>query len=72
MTSVLPTRGQAPFPFTPIFQNGPRRQGFASPRRLRAPLTAPGRSETSSLDKGKGANAKRHHLTVSSDRGLAA
>jgi hypothetical protein len=57
MTSALPTRGQAPFPFPPIFQNGPRRQGFASPRRLRAPLTAPGRSETSSLYKGKGAHA---------------
>jgi hypothetical protein len=27
-------------------QNGPRRQGFASPRKNRAPLTAPGRSET--------------------------
>jgi hypothetical protein len=64
MTCALPTRGQAPFPFTSIFQNGPRRQGFASPRRLRAPLTAPGRSETSSLDKGKGAHAKRRYLTM--------
>jgi len=35
----------APFPFISIFQNGPRRQGFAPPRKTRAPLTAPGRSE---------------------------
>jgi hypothetical protein len=35
----------APFPFISIFQNGPRRQGFASPRKTGAPLTAPGRSE---------------------------
>jgi hypothetical protein len=37
----------ARFPFRPMFQNGPRRQGFASPRINRAPLTAPGRSEAS-------------------------
>jgi hypothetical protein len=48
---------QAPFPFTSIFQNGPRRQGCAPenlfkpgkdsppPRKKRAPLPAPGRSE---------------------------
>jgi len=36
---------QARFPFCPMFQNGPRRQGFASPRTNRAPLTAAGRSE---------------------------
>jgi len=35
----------APFPVTSTFWNGPRRQGFAPPRPLRAPLTAPGRSE---------------------------
>jgi hypothetical protein len=35
----------APFPFTLMFQNGPRSQGFASPRKTRAPLTAAGRSE---------------------------
>jgi hypothetical protein len=28
-----------------VFQNGPRRKGFASPRPHRAPLTAPGRSK---------------------------
>lgn len=42
---VLP--GRAPFPFISIFRNGPRRQGFASPRKSSAPLTAPGRSENS-------------------------
>jgi hypothetical protein len=48
---------QAPFPFTSMFQNGPRRQGCAPenlfkpgkdsppPRKKRAPLPAPGRSE---------------------------
>jgi len=45
-----PARGMPPgpparFPFRSMFQNGPRRQGFASPRTIRAPLTAPGRSE---------------------------
>ena len=34
-----------PFPFFAMFQNGPRRQGFAAPRKKRAPLTAAGRSE---------------------------
>ncbi len=28
-----------PFPLSLQFQNGPRRQGFASPRKTRAPLT---------------------------------
>jgi hypothetical protein len=47
----------APFPFTLMFQNGPRRQGFASPRKPGAPLTArPFRR--CSREKGKGANAK--------------
>jgi len=46
----VPARGTPPetpaaFPFRSMFQNGPRRQGFASPRTNRAPLTAPGRSE---------------------------
>ena len=61
---------QAPFPFTSMFQNGPRRQGCAAenlfkpgkdsppPRTNRAPLPAPGRSEDLSYEKGKGANAK--------------
>jgi SAM-dependent methyltransferase len=33
------------FPSSPIIRNGPRRQGFATPRNNGAPLTAPGRSE---------------------------
>jgi hypothetical protein len=33
------------FPSCLIIRNGPRRQGFASPRNNGAPLTAPGRSE---------------------------
>jgi hypothetical protein len=46
----IPARGTPPetpaaFPCRSIFQNGPRRQGFASPRTNRAPLTAPGRSD---------------------------
>ena len=32
-----------------VFRNGPRRQGFASPRQPGAPLTAPGRSKLSCL-----------------------
>src|SRR5262252_8521265 len=48
--SRIPARGTLPetpaaFPFRSMFQNGPRRQGFAAPRTNRAPLTAPGRSE---------------------------
>jgi len=39
----IPARGTPPetpaaFPFRAMFQNGPRRQGFASPRTNRAPL----------------------------------
>ena len=40
-----PPETPAPFPSDSMFQNGPRCQGFASPRTNRAPLTAPGRSE---------------------------
>jgi hypothetical protein len=40
-----PLRPPARFPFYPMFQNGPRRQGCAPPRTTRAPLTAAGRSE---------------------------
>jgi len=35
----------APFPSPELFQNGPRRQGSAAPRKTGPPLTAPGRSE---------------------------
>jgi len=44
----------APFPFTLMFQNGPRRQGFASPRKPSAPLTAPGRSENFPMRRERG------------------
>jgi DNA replication protein DnaC len=37
----------APFPSPEILQNGPRRQGSASPRKIGAALTAPGRSTKS-------------------------
>ena len=36
---------RCPFLLTTVFQNAPRGKGFASPRKPRAPLTAPGRSE---------------------------
>jgi hypothetical protein len=52
----------APFPFTSTFRNGPRRQGFAPPRSLRAPLTAPGRSEKPSplrRERGQNEDARR-------------
>jgi hypothetical protein len=40
-----PPETPGPFPFRSKFRNGPRRQEFAPPRKNRAPLTAPGRSE---------------------------
>ena len=40
-----PLRPPPPFPLAPRFRNGPRRQGSAPPRKTRAPLTAPVRSE---------------------------
>ena len=49
-----PPETPAPFPSLPRFRNGPRRQGFASPRLPRAPLTAPGRSEQSSHKRERG------------------
>jgi len=60
----------APFPSCSMFQNGPRRQGYAPenlfktrkdfppPRTNRAPLTAPGRSENLSVMRKRGRNAK--------------
>src|SRR5580704_4806427 len=38
----------APFPSSEVSQNGPRRQGSATPRKTGAPLTAPGRSSSTS------------------------
>jgi hypothetical protein len=43
---------------TPVSQNGPRRQGCASPRHHRAPLTAPGRSKKHPCLRRKGAKRK--------------
>ena len=61
-----------PFLLRPASQNGPRRQGFAAPRPLRAPLTAPGRSKNllskkeSSNWKNKGnSNNKSNHVQSS-------
>ena len=44
-----------------VFQNGPRRQGFAAPRQYHAPLTAPGRSKLPRLRRksAKGKNLSR-------------
>src|SRR5216683_1278652 len=46
------------FPLPRWSQNGPRPQGFASPRLNGAPLTAPGRSEERFLPRGKGREYK--------------
>jgi hypothetical protein len=46
---------------TTVFQNRPRRQGFASPRPHRAPLTAPGRSKTSLSKKERFKSRKPDH-----------
>jgi hypothetical protein len=63
----------APFPFTSMFQNGPRRQGSASetlfkpttdsppPRINRAPLTAPGRSENLLMRRERGQMQRPNH-----------
>jgi hypothetical protein len=59
----------APFPFTAIFQNGPRRQGFASPRKSGAPLTAPGRSENLSQTRERGHMQSPNHSPCAASRG---
>jgi hypothetical protein len=51
----IPARGTppetpGPLSLRPMFQNGPRRQGFASPRKNRAPLTAYSRSTNEIMD----------------------
>ena len=48
ISSRLPPEFPALFPLSRSSQSGPRRQGFASPRPLGAPLTAPGRFGASS------------------------
>src|ERR1017187_4281736 len=65
--------GAPPFPRRKPSQNGPRRQGFAAPRRNRAPLTAPGRSEEPFLNMrerriGKLMTLASKHLAVSRPR----
>src|SRR5882724_936209 len=59
--------GAPPFPLRKPSQNGPRRQGFAPPRRNGAPLTAPGRSAKTFLIRGKGGlgNLWPWHLNIS-------
>jgi hypothetical protein len=49
----------APFPFKPMFQNGPLRPGFAPPRKNRAPWTAPGRSEDPPKRRERGLTQRR-------------
>ena len=63
----------APFPFSSMFQNGPRRQGFAPenlfkpakdpppPRTNRAPLPAPGRSENFPMRRERGQTQRPNH-----------
>jgi hypothetical protein len=53
--------GQAPFPSRFRFQNGPRRQGFATPRPHRAPWTSPGRSEPRAEMRERG-QMQRHNV----------
>jgi hypothetical protein len=64
---------EAPFPFTSMFQNGPRRQGsapqnlfklgkdFPPPRTNHAPLPAPGRSEDLPLRRERGPMQRPNH-----------
>ena len=49
----------APFPSSQTFQNGPRRQGSATPRKTSAPLTAPGRSGTAPNMRERGETERR-------------
>jgi len=72
----------APFPFTSMFQNGPRRQGsapqnrfkpgkdFPPPRTYRAPLPAPGRSEDSPDRRERGQMQSQNHSPFVADCGL--
>ena len=74
--SLICKPSASPLSLLPMFQNGPRRPGFApvslfksakdfpQPRTNRAPLTAPGRSEDLPDEKGKRANAKTKPFAV--------
>jgi len=67
------TTAAAPFPFTAMFQNGPRRQEFAPqnlfkpekdfppPRTNRAPLPAAGRSEDLPMRRERGPMQRPNH-----------
>jgi hypothetical protein len=73
------TTAAAPFPFTAMFQNGPRRQAFApqnlfkpgkdfpSPRTNRAPLSAPGRSEDLPQRRERGPMQSQYHSPFVAD-----
>jgi hypothetical protein len=70
------TTAVAPFPFTAMFQNGPRRQAFAPqnlfkpgkdfppPRTNRAPLPAPGRSEDLPIRRERGPMQRPNQFVV--------
>ena len=70
---------EAPFPFTSMFQNGPRRQGsaaqnlfkprkdFPPPRTNRAPLPAPGRSEDFPMRRERGQMQSQSHSPFVAD-----
>src|SRR5437764_12990114 len=53
-----------PFPLARGSQNGPRCQGFASPRNTGAPLTAAGRSERTPPSKRERGRAKSNQTTA--------
>ena len=76
------TTAAAPFPFTSMFQNGPRRRAFAPqnlfkpgkdfppPRTNRAPLPAPGRSEDSPDRRERGQMQSQNHSQFVAGCGL--
>src|SRR6266576_3061608 len=53
-----------PFPSCRGSQNGPRREGFASPRNAGAPLTAAGRSERTPPSKRERGRVKSNQTTA--------
>src|SRR5207244_3469387 len=53
-----------PFPSCRGSQNGPRREGFASPRNTGAPLTAAGRSERTPPSKRERGRVKSNQTTA--------
>ena len=72
----------APFPFSPMFQNGPRRPGcapenlfkpakdFPPPRTNRAPWPAAGRSEDFPTRRERGQMQRQNHLQFAALSGL--